>query len=384
MLTDMPQHDQSRNGWHSGHLRVLEALYSACRPSRTEMARATGLSVQSLTRITAELIASGHIEEAARRVGQRGQPAIELALRPGRLIALGLVLEHDRITCVAKDLADASMVRWSEEGDFLSAEVTAQAAERLIARAVATLPAGAERLGLGIAQSGFFFMAGEQRIVSRNDVVGWAGVDLGGRLGERFGIDVIVENDGSAAAVGHTIHGIGTSYDSFFLVLLTRGVGGGVISQRRLLRGRLGNAGELAVLMPVDPGEVRPTTESLRQWLATAWRHEPDAEAIETALDTADPALLQWLDRAAETLGKALAGVTALLDPEAIILAGRLSPRLRGELAMRLQLTSPRIDDIVAPSPAILVDPESDCLELGAAALPIARFFASQPARQPG
>lgn len=383
-VPDMQHSAYPRYGWHSGHLRVLEALYSAGRPSRTELARATGLSVQSLTRITAELIASGHVAEASRRIGQRGQPAIELALRPSRLVSLGLVLEHDRITCVSKDLADATMTRWEESGDFLSAEATARAAERLVEQALATLPAGAERLGLGIAQSGFFFLAGEQRIVSRNDVAGWAGLDLAGRLGERFGLDVIIENDGSAAAVGHTIHGIGTTYHSFFLVLLTRGVGGGVISERRLLRGRLGNAGELAVLMPVDPGEIRPTTESLRRWLADAWGHEPDSAAIEAALDAGDPTLRRWLDQAAETLGKALNGVTALLDPEAIILAGRLSPRLRGALAARLQMVSPRIDGIVAPSPAILVDPESDCLEFGAAALPIARFFSPEAPRQAG
>lgn len=385
--TDVKQHDdlktQQAGNWHSGHLRVLEALHSAGRPSRTELARATGLSVQSLTRITAELIASGHVEEVARRSGHRGQPAIELALTRGRLISLGLVLEHDRITCVANDLAAATVERTEEAGDFLSAEATARAAERLLAAAVAALPPAAERLGLGIAQSGFFFLPGEQRIVSRNDVAGWSELDLAHRLGERFGLDVTIENDGSAAAVGHTIHGIGTTYRSFFLVLLTRGVGGGVISERRLLRGRLGNAGELAVLMPVDPGVIRPTTESLRRWLSAAWGHEPDADDIDAALDRGDVALATWLEQAADTLSKALGGVTALLDPEAIILAGRLSPRLRTELAGRLRMAAPRIAGISAPSPAILVDPASDCLEVGAAALPIARFFGLDP-RQVG
>ncbi|PTQ13444.1 hypothetical protein CLG96_04970 [Sphingomonas oleivorans] len=364
-----------RQDFHPSQIMVMRALNRAGMASRIELARTTQLSAQSLTRITRELLDMGYLAEGARRSGQRGQPAIDLALAPGRLMSLGLVLEHDRITCLAGDIAEAPLRRRTASGDFLSAAATVRAAEELIAAMLQELPGNTKLLGLGVSQSGFFFEAGTRRMMSRNDIQGWAGTDLAGHFAERFGLDVIIENDGSAAAVGHTIHGIGTAYRNFFLVLMTRGVGGGVIHNGQLLRGRLGNAGELAVLLPGDPAAVRPTTESLRDWLSLAWGATPTAEAIDAAVEAGDPAVRQWLDSAASVLGRALESVTALLDPEAIIFAGRLSPAVRAALAERIHLGGPAIGGIAAPRPGIIVDPGSECLEYGAVALPIARFF---------
>lgn len=372
--TSFPPSD-GKPAWHPGQVLVLQALHRAERASRAELAQVTGFSAQSLTRITAELIAGGYVEEVARRSGRRGQPAIELALSPNRLMSVGLVLEHDRITCIVGDIADATLRRTERSGDFLSAEATAEAAERLVSEALQGLPQSADLLGIGVSQSGFFYEPGTQRIVSRNDVAGWSRLDLAQRLRTRFGVDVTVENDGCAAAVGHTIHGVGTAFRSFFLVLLTRGVGGGVVDDRRLLRGHLGNAGELAMLMPSDPAAIRPTTESLHNWLAAAWGHAPAQSEIDDGVVRGDGAVMEWLAVAGSTLDRALASVTALLDPEAVILAGRLSPIVRTALAERLRIVGPGIGSVVAPAPRIVVDPASDCLELGAAALPVARFF---------
>lgn len=74
---------------------------------------------------------------------------------------------------------------------------------------------------------------------------GWGKINLGRLLEKEFGKEVFVENDANAAAVGELIFGAGKKFDSFIMVTLGTGVGGGIISKRKLYRGEFGAAGEL-------------------------------------------------------------------------------------------------------------------------------------------
>ncbi len=363
--------------WHAGQIKVVRTLHLAGKATRAELAGTTGLSPQSLTRITQELIASGYIQELKRRhTGGMGQPAIELSLASGRFLSLGLVLEHDRITCVISDLASGVVDRLVREGDFLSAKTSTEVSEELVAIAMARIPEEATLLGLGISQSGFFFDLPTERMVSKSDIEGWMKIDLAEHMRRRFDMDVVIENDGCAAAAGHLVHGVGTRFKSFFLVLMTRGLGGGAVNDRQLVRGRAGNAGEIATLLPSSTlGVTRPNLDSMMNYLGKAWDVPVTPEAIEAALSRQDPALEYWLNETARVLSDALIYISAILDPEAIILAGRMPLSIRTALAERLQLRGVTFTGISAPPPLVVVDPDTDCLELGAAALPVTRFF---------
>ncbi len=74
---------------------------------------------------------------------------------------------------------------------------------------------------------------------------GWEKVNLGKIIQKEFKIDVKVENDANAAAIGEMIFGAGKSYESFVMVTLGTGVGGGIIYNRKLFRGEFGAAGEI-------------------------------------------------------------------------------------------------------------------------------------------
>ncbi|MGH8027572.1 MAG: ROK family transcriptional regulator [Pseudoxanthomonas sp.] len=366
---------EPRDELHPGKLRVLQNLHRFKQASRTELAKSTGLSLQSLTRIMQELLEAGLVSEVARRRGGRGQPAIEMTLRPERLMTTGLVLQHDRIDCLLGDVAGGTFRRAGRTGDFRTAAASLAAAMALMEEMLGQLPSKAAMLGIGVSQSGFFFQPGSSRLISRSDAQGWFDTDVAATLQARFGLPVFVENDGTAAAVGHMVGDIGKRYRSFFVVLLTRGVGGGAVEGGRLVRGRLGNAGELAVLLPSDPTVIRPTTESLEASLSASRNRPIDDARIEAALANDDPTLTQWLDAAARVLDEGLRSVTALLDPEAVILAGPLPVAVRANLASRLSFEGPRAGKVAAPTPEVVVDPNGDCLEIGAQALPVVHFF---------
>ncbi|WP_174285344.1 ROK family transcriptional regulator [Sphingomonas bacterium] len=369
--------------WHDGQIQVLRALHFAQRASRRELSNLTGLSPQSLSRIAQELVTTGYIEELERRrTGGMGQPAIELRITPGRILTIGVVIEHDQIICVLSDLAEGVVQRSVVSGNFQSAEKSAQAAESLIANMIEDLPKDSTLLGIGVSQSGFFFEPAKQRIIGVGDIEGWLKLDLGARLTERFGLEVFIENDGRAAATGHLVHGIGTQFENYFVVLMTRGVGGGGVVNGRLVRGRSGNAGEMPMLVPRRNG-IRPSVESLADHMGLNYDDPDFARTVEQALAHDDPLLTEWLTVCAAKLENVLASICAVLDPEAFIFSGRMPFAIRTALGDRIRLSGPSIAGISGPSPSVVIDPAADCLEIGAAALPIARVFSGVSRNRP-
>ena len=74
---------------------------------------------------------------------------------------------------------------------------------------------------------------------------GWERVNLGKIIQKEFKINVHVENDANVAAIGEMIFGSGKKIDSFIMVTLGTGVGGGIIFNKKLFRGEYGAAGEI-------------------------------------------------------------------------------------------------------------------------------------------
>lgn len=79
------------------------------------------------------------------------------------------------------------------------------------------------------------------------NIEGWESVDLRSALQSHLdrSLPVIVENDANVAALGSAFHGAGQHVDSFIMITLGTGVGGGIIYQNKIFRGSTGGAGEI-------------------------------------------------------------------------------------------------------------------------------------------
>ncbi|HMN25085.1 MAG TPA: ROK family protein, partial [Ignavibacteriaceae bacterium] len=66
---------------------------------------------------------------------------------------------------------------------------------------------------------------------------GWKNVKLGPIIKNKFGYKVHLENDANAAAIGELIFGAGKKIDSFVMVTLGTGVGGGIVFNKKIFRG---------------------------------------------------------------------------------------------------------------------------------------------------
>ena len=98
--------------------------------------------------------------------------------------------------------------------------------------------------GIGIGVPGVVTV--EKGIVENPpNIPGWGKIKLGEIISKEFNIEVHVENDANAAAIGEMIFGNGKNLHSFIMVTLGTGVGGGIIMNRKLFRGEFGAAGEV-------------------------------------------------------------------------------------------------------------------------------------------
>jgi len=161
---------------------------------------------------------------------------------------------------------------------------------------------------------------------------------------------VRLENDGIAAAIGEWRLGAGRGYANLVFVTLSTGIGGGVVIDGRVLRGRMGMAGHVGHMTVVQDGEPCPCGnrgcwEAYAAGPALAARasrragREMDAAAVFDAAAAGDPLAVELVAEEADLVGVGLASLLHLYSPEILILGGGLATRfdaLRPGIAARL------------------------------------------------
>lgn len=107
--------------------------------------------------------------------------------------------------------------------------------------------------GIGVGVPGFIRIK-EGFITGSNNLPYLENFPVRDAISERLGSPVILENDANAAALGEKWMGAGRGVDDLVLLTLGTGIGGGIISGGRVLRGHVGMAGELGHLTVVPGG----------------------------------------------------------------------------------------------------------------------------------
>lgn len=359
---------------NKSHKKVLEVIRRNKRATRAQIAKDTGLSSQSLTRLTKHLITLGLISEHSKTEGTRGQPATYLMLNSGVFLCVGVVFEHDRVTVLLDDFNREQLLRYREEGVFLSAKKATDVAVKLLDKLFSSVGGDKTILGIGVSISGFFTNI-EGQICSQQDPLGWSTIDFQEIFAMRYDCQCFVENDGNAASIGFSLTKTGSAMQSFFLLLFTLDVGGGFVFEGRLVDGAFGNAGEVSVLFNSNGNLPRPTIGSLQQYLSDATGTNSTIEDLKAAVAADNPVVDSWVISCVESMKYPLKAIQSLLDPTAIIFAGRLPLKLQETLAKKTDISSPSFGNLSAPKPEILVSKGNNILEEGVTSIPAFYFF---------
>lgn len=186
-------------------------------------------------------------------------------------------------------------------------------------------------------------------------------------LAETLGRPIRLENDANCLALSEAVDGAAAGLHTVFAAILGTGVGGGIVIDGRIWRGRDGIAGEWGHNpLPWPQSAELPGRRCycgregcIETWLsgpALACDHGTAAtgEAVVAQAAAGEPAAKAALDRHRQRLARALASIVNLLDPDAIVLGGGLSriPALYEGLAdaMRPYVFSDVFDTPIRPA----------------------------------
>jgi len=226
--------------------RVLDLLRSEGVLSRVELAELTGLTPATITNTVRPLIVDGLVREAGLDPQPgRGQPRRLLSLEAGAWHALGIQVDRTTTTIVLLDFAGERIASASLPGTGARGpESTVEALTEHVAALLRGAGVPRERvLGAGLVTHG---PQDRERgmLLTAQPGPEWLEFPLTGALTERLGIPVVLENDANAAAFGEFWAGSPPT-DTFGLVYMASGIGGGVIVEGEVYRGRASNAVEI-------------------------------------------------------------------------------------------------------------------------------------------
>ena len=171
----------------------------------------------------------------------------------------------------------------------------------------------------GVGCGGPMTRGGES--VSPLNIPAWRGFPLRSRLVEALGdLAVFVDNDAKALALGEGWIGAAAGAQNYIGMVVSTGVGGGVVLDGRLLGGAAGNAGHIGHVI-VEP-EGRDCVCGARGCL------EAEASGTAIAATTGRPASEagpEVRERTGRLVGRAIASVANLLDLRLAVVAGSVA-----------------------------------------------------------
>jgi len=156
--------------------------------------------------------------------------------------------------------------------------------------------------------------------VSPLNIPGWRRFPLLSRLAESTGLPTFVDNDAKALALGEGWRGAAAGVDNFIAMVVSTGVGGGIVLDGRLLDGESGNAGHI--------GHVIVEPDGRRCECGACGCLEAEASGLAIAAVTgrpADEADAATVARTGTLVGRAVGSVANLLDLRLAVVGGSVA-----------------------------------------------------------
>ncbi|WP_323960046.1 ROK family transcriptional regulator [Arthrobacter sp. JZ12] len=317
---------------------VLGLVHSMGGISRAQLTRATGLNRSTIAALVGELVQHGLVLESdLDQEQQHGRPSIMIEPSPTTLaLAVNPDIDVVNVALVSLGGRVVNPVRFhtvrapsvTEVVNIVSAVYTGMRT---------SLPAQHRIVGLGLAIPGL--VDSNDGSVIEAPHLSWREEPLGALLSDSLKLPVTAANDAVVGARAQATFGAGRDIaDLVYLYGGASGIGGGVISGGRLIRGATGFAGQLGHMHVLSGGaectcgaagclEAEVTREALVKAVGLP---QGDIENLEEAVleklreGAASQSLAELIGRQADLLAVGLRSIINLLNPSMIVLGGFL------------------------------------------------------------
>jgi predicted NBD/HSP70 family sugar kinase len=333
---------------------IVRELHESGPSSRSDLVARTGLTRSAIRGLIGELVVGGlAIEGPAALDGTPGRPSPVVRTDPHGAVVLALEIAVDSLAAATVGLGGQVLdaVRIDLPRGRSSVDDIAGALAELATEVRVRLPSDESMVGVGVAVVGV--VRRRDGMVSLAPNLGWRDEPLGERLAAALDVDVPITlaNEADLAALAEHRRGAARGVDDLVLIWGSVGVGGGLVVDGQALTGSAGYAGEIGHV-PVNPDglpcrcgsigcletEVGSTAILRRAGRSPEGGHKA-VDAVLAAAQAGEPAALAAFAETGRWLGIGLAGVINVLNPELVLLGGRLTasyPFVRATLEAEL------------------------------------------------
>lgn len=330
---------------------ALDLLLSSGPLTRSKIGELTGLSKVTASQLLSRLEERGLVEVVGSTEGGRGPNAALYAVVPSSAYVAGLDVGRDAVTAGIADITGQIIAETTvEPGD--AADPVAIVHQSVLKAARRARVAMSKLHSVVIGTPGVIDpRQGDMRFSF--DLPSWH-QGVVSALRDDLRRPVTIENDANLAALAERAVGVADGVSDFVLVWFVLGPGMAVVLNDRLYRGASGGAGEIGWLpvpgapLPSDVGHSsrEPLGASFQSLvgrqaiLELAAEHGVPGDEVGDVMAAAvgdGPEGSAFLDEMARRIAIGVASVAVVLDPELVVLGGRLGGRGGGELSGRVQ-----------------------------------------------
>ncbi len=328
--------------------KILALCINEGNYSIADLSKEINTSIPTTTKLVEELIADGFIEDRGKIDTNGGRRPSIYGLNASAGYLVGIDIRKSNV-CVAISDFKGDIIEFFNNIEYI-VENSEQSFKTLCDKVKDLLKQSKiqmeDVLALGVNLSGrvnsvtgycFTYFIGEDRPIAS-------------LFKEEFGCPVYVENDSRAMTYGEYISGIGNNEDTMLFINLTWGLGMGMIIDGKLSYGKSGFSGEIGHFPMLNNDIIchcgktgcletgasgyaahRILTEKLKEGRASCLRAKFDEygmitmEQILNAVKEEDDLAIEVIEKIGTVLGRALAGLINLFNPETVVIGGTLS-----------------------------------------------------------
>lgn len=322
---------------------VIQTIRMRGALPKAQIARATGLTAQTISTIVSQLEDDGLLVRGEAQRGRVGQPSVPFRLNPLGGVSIGLHIGRRSAQMVLADLEGTvigelqTVYRYPDPTEILS--FAKQGLRSFSARKAFK---SSRLVGVGVCKP--TGLADWQAKLGAPDAVveSWQDMDsFQAQLDEVLRVPAVYCNDATAACAAELVFGGSAVHPNHLYYFVGSFIGGGLVLNGNLRQGATGNAGALASmpLLGTDREQLvdRASLISLETRLIET-HQEPTAlwKSSDAWLENRE-IVDEWLEKAALPLAQAAVAAHAILELDAVIIDGAFPTWVRAALVKKVQ-----------------------------------------------
>lgn len=363
---------------------VLSLIRQHGALAKSDLARMTGLSAQTMSVIMRGLEQDGLLQRGEPVRGKIGQPSVPMSLAAEGAFFLGLKIGRRSADLVLVDFLGTVRSTHRRVYRYPTPDaVTGFVREALPGLLSGLTAAQRDRIGgLGVAMPFQLWNWVQALGAPQSEMDAWRDRDIQGELAGITGLPVFVQNDATSACGAELVFGQGERPKDFLYFYFGTFIGGGLVLNGQLFLGRTGNAAGVGPLpVPGPDGRMRRLFDAasmavLAQMMEDAGESSDHLWERPDHWTVSERLLRDWVEMSAEGLAWAILSASALLELEAVLIDGWMPASVRALVTERTRAALARLDMSGVAVPQVREGTVgAQARSLGAAAIPLSQRY---------